>query len=89
MCDFPEIKRCSKFHSIHISAEKEIAQQSQYAGTSHITDEQGIREEVVLKILGEGGMNGVHKHPQMVIESERFLKKENKVLRLRTACTNG
>lgn len=55
MCDFPEIKHCSKFHSIHISAEKKITQQSQYARASHITDEQGIREEVVLKILGDGG----------------------------------
>lgn len=32
-----------------------MEQQSQYARASHITDEQGIREEVVLKILGEGG----------------------------------
>lgn len=32
-----------------------MEKQSQYARASHITDEQGIREEVVLKILGEGG----------------------------------
>lgn len=32
-----------------------MEKQSQFARASHITDEQGIREEVVLKILGEGG----------------------------------
>lgn len=42
---------------------------------------------MVLK--GKLGRNGVHKHSQMVKQSGWFLKKENEVLRLRTACTNG
>lgn len=55
-----------------------MEQQSQYARASHITDEQGIREEVVLKILGEGGTKWCPQTSPDGYRVRQILKKKRK-----------